>query len=84
MVPLTGGVSANIDRLDLQTNNGLNTSVVLREHGSAYSGHPANLEFKLLKFLHQMNLAVPKPLYLDTSQTMSGFPVGLILPMRCK
>lgn len=67
-VPLTGGVSANVYRLDLKTSDGILTSVVLREHGSSHSGHPADLEFELLQALQRTALPVPQPLHVDSSR----------------
>ena len=67
VVRLTGGVSANVYRLDLADTNGSLTRVVLREHGESHSGHPAALEYALLNALSDTSLPVPRPLHLDTS-----------------
>lgn len=65
--PLTGGVSADVYRLDFSLPNSHTESVVLRIHGDTHSGHPADTEFALLKWLFESGVPVPKPLVLDTS-----------------
>jgi aminoglycoside phosphotransferase (APT) family kinase protein len=77
-VRLTGGVSANVFRLDLQGSDGGSTKLVLREHGAAHSGHPAELEFRLLQALAQTSLPVPKPLHLDIGCTDLPHPYLLM------
>ena len=64
---LTGGVSADVHRLDLRLQDGSRTRVVLRAHGATHSGHPAELEYALLRALHAEGVPVPEPLLLDTS-----------------
>lgn len=64
---LTGGVSADVYRLDLVLADNRRFSVVLRAHGVSHSGHGAQLEFDLLKALHGAGMAVPEPLLVDTS-----------------
>jgi aminoglycoside phosphotransferase (APT) family kinase protein len=63
---LTGGVSADVYRLDLAYPNGTQ-HVVLRVHGANHSGHPADLEFSLLQTLQQQGVKVAEPLACDTS-----------------
>ena len=65
IVRLTGGVSADVHRLDLKLINGSATSIVLRAHGATHSGLSAELEFQLIKILHQSGLLVPEPLLVD-------------------
>ena len=72
---LTGGVSADVYRLDLTLPDGNTRSIVLRSHGESHSGHEASLEYDLLKWLHASGLPVPEPLHVDTS--------GQILPDPC-
>lgn len=67
MVRLAGGVSADVHRLDLKLADGRTTSVVLRVHGASHSGHPAELEYRLLQALHEGGVPVPEPLLVDTS-----------------
>jgi aminoglycoside phosphotransferase (APT) family kinase protein len=64
---LTGGVSADVYRLDIDLAGGGATRVILRVHGATHSGHPAELEYQLLKALYQGGLAVPEPLMVDVS-----------------
>ena len=67
---LTGGVSADVHRIDLD-DRGAPRSVVVREHGERHGGHPASIEFALLQALHESGVLVPKPLALDISKTVS-------------
>lgn len=78
MTRLTGGVSANVHRLDLKLSNGHSTSVVLRAHGTSYSGRSADLEYRLLNALHHSNLPVPEALFVDSSCTLLNVPFLLI------
>lgn len=71
---LTGGVSADVYRLDLQKTDGQRASVVLRAHGATHNGHPAALEFALLAALHSAGLPVAAPLRLDDSCTLLPEP----------
>lgn len=71
---LAGGVSAEVHRLDLRLVDGSTTRVVLRVHGAAHSGHPAEREFRLLKALHQGGLPVPEPLLVDVSGALLTEP----------
>lgn len=64
---LTGGVSADVYRLDLKLPDDRRFPVVLRAHGASHSGHAAQLEFELLKALHGAGLSVPEPLMVNTS-----------------
>ena len=75
---LTGGVSADVFRLDLSYPDGSVQPVVLRVHGQTHGGHNAELEFALLKSLHEMGLPVPQPLYLDASGARIGDPYLVI------
>ncbi len=73
-VPLTGGVSADVYRLDLTLTDGSEKSLVLRAHRSNHSGHPAALEYELLRALYQSGLPVPEPLLVDTSARLLDAP----------
>ncbi len=64
--PLTGGVSADVYRVNLRQKNSGPTSVVLRIHGTNHCGHSASLEFALLQALYQQGFPVPQPLHVDT------------------
>lgn len=75
---MTGGVSADVYRLELLNTNGSESSVVLRCHGSTHSGHGAELEFNLLEALFAAGLPVPKPFFVDTSRGLLAHPYLLI------
>lgn len=78
VVRLTGGVSADIHRLDLQLSDGGTTSVVLRSHGASYSGHSVELEYQLLKMLYKNGLPVPEPMLFDISGSLLADPFLLM------
>lgn len=67
LMPLTGGVSADVHRMDLRLADGSALSLVLRAHGASHSGHSAELEYQLLQTLHRGGLAVPETLHFDAS-----------------
>ena len=75
---LTGGVSADVYRLDLLAEDGTKRSVVLRAHGETHSGHTVDLEFALLDALHRVGLRVPKPLHKDAGCTSLPHPYLII------
>lgn len=63
---LTGGVSADVFRLEVESEDGESQAVVLRIHGNSYGGHPADLEYRLLQTLHAGGLPVPEPMLVDS------------------
>jgi aminoglycoside phosphotransferase (APT) family kinase protein len=76
--PLTGGVSAQVTRIDATAPDGTSLRLVLRQYG------PANLrsdpriaahEFELLSLLRAASLPVPRPRLADESRS--------ILPVPC-
>lgn len=71
---LSGGVSADVYRLELNLVDGSSTSLVLRAHGASYTGQPVNLEYQLLQALYQHGLPVPEPLLADTSGKLLAEP----------
>lgn len=71
---LTGGVAADVFRLDLRLDDGGAFRAVLRVHGPTYPGHDAALEFQLLQSLHHAGLPVPRPLCVDTSRQVLQHP----------
>jgi aminoglycoside phosphotransferase (APT) family kinase protein len=71
---LTGGVSAEVHRLDVSLADGESTRVVLRLHREGHEGHSAELEFRLLQTLHRQGIPVPKPLAVDESGGMLANP----------
>lgn len=78
IVRLTGGVSADVHRLDLKLIDGTTSSVVLRAHRAFHSGHSVELEYQLLQALHQNGLSVPKPLLVDSGSSILGNPFLVI------
>ena len=74
MERLTGGVSADVYRLDLTSVESRATTVVLRVHGASHSGHAAELEYELLQALHGVGLPVPEPLMVDVSRRLLPDP----------
>jgi aminoglycoside phosphotransferase (APT) family kinase protein len=75
---LTGGVSADIYRLELLLTDSSTKNLVLRAHRSDHSGHPAELEYQLLRALYQSALPVPEPLLVDTSASLLQAPYLLM------
>ena len=71
---LTGGVSADVYRLDLNLVDGRTTSLVLRAHGASHSGHSAEVEYQLLQALHRGGVPVPEPLLVDVSGSLLADP----------
>lgn len=71
---LAGGVSADVHRLDLIRADGAAARVVLRAHGETHSGHPAELEFRLLQALQGAGIPVPEPLLVDVSGELLADP----------
>ncbi len=71
---LTGGVSADVERLDIKLPDGELAHIVLRAHGATHSGLPAALEHKLLGTLHQRGVPVAKPLIYDEGGSLLPDP----------
>lgn len=71
---LTGGVSADVHRLDLAFPDGTTRQVVLRAHGENHWGLPPAVEFQLMEALHAAGLPVPEPLRMDASGTILSDP----------
>jgi aminoglycoside phosphotransferase (APT) family kinase protein len=71
---LTGGVSADVTRLDMSMPDGKTRSVVLREHGARHDGHRLATEFAALEAVHSVGLAVPEPLVCDDSRSLLENP----------
>ncbi|MGE0624858.1 MAG: phosphotransferase family protein [Pseudomonadales bacterium] len=76
--PLSGGVSADVLRLDIALPDGHSRSVVLRVHGTSHHGHPAELEYQLLATLHSKGLPIPEPLLVDASGKLLAEPFLVI------
>lgn len=65
VTPLTGGVSADVRRLDLRL-NGRRERLVLRACPVPRRNLSIETQFRLLQALHHMGVSVPKPLLYDT------------------
>lgn len=72
--PLSGGVSADVYRLEIATGGSAPTSVVLRVHGPRHNGHPAALEFDVLRAVTGLGLCAPRALALDESLLHIPYP----------
>ncbi|WBY18010.1 aminoglycoside phosphotransferase family protein (plasmid) [Erythrobacteraceae bacterium WH01K] len=75
---LEGGVSANVTLLDVQLETSAMTRLVLREHGASHCGHPAALEFELLRSLYSLGLAVPEPIAWGNADGADRHPFTLL------
>ena len=71
---MTGGVSAEVYRLELLNAGGVKENVVLRLHGETHYGHDAELEFQTLDALFRAGIPVPRPLALDASCAILDHP----------
>lgn len=72
--PLTGGVSADVYRIDLSNGE----AVVLRVHGKTHGGHPADLEHDILKAVEALGLPAAGPLGWGDKGDPLDFPYVLI------
>lgn len=75
---LSGGVSADVYRLDIETGGSAPESVVLRIHGDHHNGHPAALEFDILRAAAGLGLCAPRALALDESRLHLPHPYLLL------
>lgn len=75
---LTGGVSADVYRLDLTFADGSERPIVLRIHGATHGGHPLELEYPLLAALHTAGVPVPEVLAMDASRSVLEHPYLLM------
>lgn len=75
---LSGGVSADVFRLDITTGDGAPQSIVLRIHGEYHNGHPAALEFEILRAASGLDLCVPRVMVLDESRSHVPHPYLLL------
>ncbi|XOV90451.1 MAG: phosphotransferase family protein [Pseudomonadota bacterium] len=71
---LTGGVSADVYRIELKSPDDGGGDLVLRVHGESHSGHTAALEYRLLQSLFRLGLPVPEPLRVDETGGILGSP----------
>lgn len=75
---LTGGVSADVYRLECQGEGGAIRSIVLRIHGPNHNGHPAALEFSILDAVTGLGISAPRALALDESLRHIPYPFLLL------
>jgi aminoglycoside phosphotransferase (APT) family kinase protein len=75
---LTGGVSADVQRLDLELPAGTARQIVIRAHGRSHRGLAPAIEFQLLQALRKAGVPVPEPLLLDESRALLGDPYLLM------
>jgi aminoglycoside phosphotransferase (APT) family kinase protein len=73
-IRLSGGVSADVFRLVIEDQGCPCRSVVIRIHGLNHNGHPAALEFDLLRALTGAQICVPQVLALDESLQHMPYP----------
>jgi aminoglycoside phosphotransferase (APT) family kinase protein len=74
---LQGGVSAQMTAFEIALPGGRTRTLIVRQHGEVERrGNPriAADEFRLLQALQTVRLAVPAPLYLDTSREILPAP----------
>ncbi len=74
---LTGGVSTDVHAIDLEDRDGRMQTVVVRQHrAKSWKSGPADIatrEYRLLEFLHQAGVPVPRPLSLGVgAATLPG------------
>lgn len=78
---LTGGISAQTYRLDITLPNNQIKKVVLRQHGEIDRSRNPNIaqdEYNLLSILYTIGIPVPKPLFVDSSNTILDTPYLII------
>jgi aminoglycoside phosphotransferase (APT) family kinase protein len=78
---LTGGVSAQVTRIDAVLPDGTADRLVLRQYGAPNlrsDPHVAAHEYQLLTLLHAAGLPVPRPRHADESRAILPVPLLLI------
>jgi aminoglycoside phosphotransferase (APT) family kinase protein len=75
---LIGGVSAVLSKLTIERADGETLQLVLRQHGPRHCGHPAALEYELLRSLCEAGLPVPKALAFEEPPAGSEWPYLLL------
>ncbi len=76
--PLHGGVSATVTAAELQGPDGPARTVVVRQYGEVDRTHNPGIardEFRMLKALRGVGLAVPEPILVDESGSLLPGPV---------
>jgi len=77
---LMGGVSAQVIAMDIQRSDANTETWVLRLHGEAdrrWNPNIAQDEYHLHSVLHKLNLPVPRPIHVDSSQQI--FPIPYVI-----
>lgn len=70
VVPLTGGISAQVTALEIERTDGQTQKLVVRRHGPIDLAHNPQIaadEFRLLQILQAASIAAPTPYFLDAS-----------------
>ncbi|MBA2680337.1 MAG: phosphotransferase [Ktedonobacteraceae bacterium] len=78
---LTGGVSAQVTGLGIESSDGQMQKMIVRQHGELDLKHNPYIaadEFNLLHLLRARGLAVPTPYYLDQSGEIFSTPYVII------
>ncbi len=78
---LTGGVSAQVTRIDAEGPGGAVDSLVVRQYGAANlrgDPHVAAHEYQLLTLLHTAGLPVPRPRLADESRRIVPVPCLIV------
>lgn len=77
-VRLSGGVSADVYRIDLEADGRAHQSLVVRVHGPHHNGHPATLEVEILRALSDLGLCTPRVIALDQSLRFMPHPFVIL------
>lgn len=75
--PLTGGISAQVNAVEIKDRFGQTRKLVVRQHGAVDFGLNPDIardEFTLLTHLHVQGLPIPKPLFVDESDEILSQP----------
>ncbi len=78
---LRGGVSAQVTALEIERSDGQTQKMLVRRHGARDLTHNPRIaanEFKLLRLVRSLGLAVPEPYYLDQSGEIFPTPYLVI------
>jgi len=78
---MKGGFSAQVTALEVERPDGQTLKLIVHQHGAAnLKNNPqiAAHEFRLLKILHSLGLATPKPYYIDQSGEILSTPLVVL------
>jgi aminoglycoside phosphotransferase (APT) family kinase protein len=79
--PLEGGVSAQVDALEIAHPDGSHVRLVVRRHGDrdrAQNEHVALNEYRLLQILHEAGYPAPAPVFVDPDRAFFPIPVVVV------